>query len=223
MLRLIALILLLVPGVAFSQTLKLPAEIVPERKLVVVTPEYEGKVLDTKFVVFGDKSKPEYYSAGNTLLMVAPEPGDVITIVAVAMFEGPVLAPPVVCRVLPLKQPGTTPGTPPPVNPPTASIPATGIHVIVVVDPASVPADLAQLGQGQNAITRHVAGRQSYWYLRNSTDSLLERVRPSFAGKQLPVLLVINSSKQVVLAESFTPTGDVTQTANLILSKIAPK
>ena len=98
------------------------------------------------------------------------------------------------------------------------------MHAILVVDPANVPADIASLGAGENAITQALAQRDGKWYVRNSTDSLVAPFKPSFDGKRLPVLLVVDGKtnpRKVIGAATLEPTGDVATTARRIITQIA--
>lgn len=230
MLRLITTLLLLSPAAVYGQTVTLPAETVATGKLVLVQPVFSpaDKVLDVRYMVLGLKTAPKYHSLPSikdVLVVERPGEGDEVTVIVAATFEGGKLANLAFTNIKGSGTPGTAPPTTTPIAPtnppPTANIPATGLAVIMVVDAGNVPADINQLAKGTNAITQHLAQRQGAWYVRNSTDSLMVPLKASIEGKQLPVLLVINSAtKQVVLAESFTPTGDATRTANAILQRI---
>lgn len=237
MFRLItSILLLLIPGLAIGQTVKLPAEIIATGKLVIVTPEYDpaAKLLATEFMVFGDRRAPEYATFGQTLIVGEPDQGDEITIVAVAMYDGPKLSKFAVTKVKPRKTSTTPPGTPgsPPGTPPSSppSVPGvdrdippgvSGLHVVLVVDPANVPSDIASLARGENAVTKALAARKSAFYVRNSTDSLVAGLQASIKGKQLPALVVMYSTRQILAAESFAPTGNIDQTAKRIITQVA--
>ena len=225
MLRLLAVLLLLLPGVTFGQTVKMPPEVVATGKLVLVTPEFDPKTpLAVKFVVFGDRKAPEYATIGNAVLVAEPDQGDEVTVVCYALFEGNKLSDAAVAKVKPRQAgpgtpPGPTPGNPPP---PTTDrdIPATatGFHAILVVDPNNTPAGIAALARGENAVTKALAQRKSYFYVRNSTDSLVTSLQTSMQGKALPVLVVINSNRQILGAVSLAPAD---QTEKRIITHIA--
>lgn len=228
-------VFLLLPAQAFGQVIKLPAEIVATGKLVVIKPEYDtpAKVLQTEYVVFGDKSKPEWASFGDTLLIAEPDPDDVFTVVSIALFEGPKLSKPVTTRILPRKA-GTQPGggtRPPTTNPgttpagPDRDIPAaaTGLHVIIVLDPAAISPELAALGK-PNLVSQALTARRGVLYVRNATDSLITPLQPSIQGKALPVLVVIDGTsnpRKVLAAESFSTAGTAEQIQRRLISQIA--
>lgn len=236
MLRLILLSLFLVlPAQAVGQVIKLPAEIVATGKLVVVKPEYDtpAKVLQTEFVVFGEKSKPEWASFGDTLLIAEPDADDVYTVVSIALFEGPKLSKAVTTRILPRKaQPGGTkpPTTNPGTTPTTPAGPdrdiaasATGLNVIIVLDPAAITPELAALGK-PNLISQALTARRGVLYVRNATDSLITPLQPSIQGKALPVLVVIDGNsnpRKVLAAESFSTAGTADQIQRRLITQIA--
>lgn len=246
MFRLItAALLLLVPDLAFGQTLKLPAEIVASGVAVVVTPEYDKtlKLVDVKWVVLGIKTpptfsylEPPFVSRSKAGILVVPPPDDdEVTAICVALYEGGKLAQPAVTVIKSKPGTGTTGTVPttPTTNPTTPTVPqgdrdipasATGYQAILVVDPANVPADIAALATGSNAITQALGQRGGKWYVRNSTDTLVAPYKPSFEGKQLPVLLVIDSKtnpRKVVDAKTLVPAGDAASTARRIITQIA--
>lgn len=236
MLRLILTSLFLVlPSQAFGQVIKLPAEIVATGKLVVIKPEYDtpSKVLQTEYVVFGEKSKPEWASFGDTLLIAEPDPDDFYTVVSIALFEGPKLSKPVTTRILPRKaQPGggtkpptTNPGTTPTPAGPDRDIPAaaTGLNVIIVLDPAAISPELAALGK-PNLVSQALTARRGVLYVRNATDSLITPLQPSIQGKALPVLVVIDGTsnpRKVLAAESFSTAGTAEQIQRRLVTQIA--
>lgn len=228
MFRLLALLLLLIPSCVLGQTVKLPAEIVATSKLVLVKPEFDKTPIAVKFVVFGNVSKPEYATVGSSVLVAEPDAGDELTIVCFALFEGNKLSDAEVCKVKPRATAGgTTPTTPTNPTTPTVDreIPAnvTGISAILVVDPNAVPADIASLATGSNAVTKALGKGQGAFYVRNSTDSLVTALKSSIQGKRLPVLVVIDSktNPKKVYPFEFVPAGNVDQTARRIITQIA--
>jgi hypothetical protein len=172
-------------------------------------------------------------------MLRSPAPGDEITIVVVALWTTGKLSDPVITTVK--RQAGTGATTPPtttPTQPSTPTTPAqptpgvdrdlpantTGISAILIVDPAAVASpDLAALGVGANAITRALGKGGGAWYVRNNTDSLVANLKPSWEGKQFPVLLVIDgkSNPKKVIGYEFTPTGNADQSARRIITMIA--
>ena len=229
MLRLILSILLLCPAAIFGQTITMPAETVATGKYVLVQPVFDppGKVVDAKYVVLGLKEKPRFYSIPTikeAILLERPSEGDEITVVVSALFDGGKMANMAVTTIKGSGQSLPPVTTPAPPATPAANIPATGIHVIMVVDINNTPSAISSLAVGDNAITANMASRQGKGYVRNSTDSLLNPWRNSISGKQLPVLLVIDSAtRKEVLAESFVPSGDVNQVAQAIIQRVTPK
>lgn len=243
MLRFASLLLCwLLPGLCFGQTLKLPPEIITDSAAVVVQPEYDKslKLVETKWVVLGLKKAPTFSyleppfvaKSKSAILIARPTDDDEVTIVAVALYEGGKLAQPAV-TVLKAKPGGgagggTVPTTPTGPNPPAGDrdIPATGtgLAVILVVDPNNVTEDIKALGVGTNAISQALAQKNGKWYVRNNTDSLVADFKPSFDGKTLPVLLVIDTKtnpKRVIGASTLVPAGDVAATSRRIITQIA--
>jgi len=246
MFRLTLALLLLLPSLAFGQTIKLPAEINVSQDVSLVQPEFSdiASLKDIKWAVLGLKAAPSFSyldqpfvtKPKSGIMLRSPAVGDEITIVVVALWTNGKLSDPAITTIKRQVGTGTTPpATTPthpttPTQPPTTGvdrdIPAntTGISAILVADPTAVAPDVAALGVGANAITRALGRGQGAWYVRNSTDSLVANLKPSWEGKQLPVLLVIDGKKkpkEVIGAVSITPTGSVDLTAKQIITQIA--
>lgn len=246
MLRLTLALLLLFPSLAFGQTVKLPAEIVATQDAVLVQPEFSdiSALKEIKWAVLGLKTAPSFSyldqpfvsKPKSGIMLRSPGKDDEITIVIVALWNSGKLSDPVISTV---KRQAGTGGTIPPATTPTQpttpaqqppsvdrDIPAgtTGISAILVVDPAAVNPDIATLGTGANSISRALGKGGGTWYVRNKNDSLIASLRPSWDGKQLPVLLVIDGKsnpKKVIGAVSITPTGSADLTAKQIITQIA--
>lgn len=225
MLRYVALLLLLIPSISFGQTITLPETIEVEKKFVIIEPKFDKPPKAVTFLVFGIKKPPEYASFGNAVLVALPDNDEVATVIVNAVFEGYVLKSKAT-NVVP--KAGTTDSgsgggsgaTPPTVDkniPPTA----TGLSVIMVVELNKEPADIKALSIGSNTVTKALASVQSKWYVRNSTDSLLDPWRNEINGKALPVLLVIGPGRKVLDAKTFQPTGNVEATARRIITTVA--
>lgn len=249
MLRLTLALLFILPSLAFSQTIKLPAEINVTQDAVLVQPEFSdiASLKDIKWAVLGLKAAPSFSyleppfvtKSKSGIMLRSPVVGDEITIVVVALWNNGKLSDPAITT---LKRQAGTGGTIPPATTPTQptsptapaqpppgvdrDIPAnvSGISAILVVDPSAVAPDVATLGTGPNAITKALGRGQGAWYVRNKTDSLVANLKPSWEGKQLPVLLVIDAKavpKKVIGAVSITPTGSADLTAKQIITQIA--
>lgn len=246
MLRLTLAFLLMLPSLAFGQTIKLPAEINVSQDVSLVQPEFSdiNALKDIKWAVLGLKTAPSFSyleppfvsKSRSGIMLRSPAVGDEITIVVVALWANGKLSDPVITNVKRqagtggTTPPATTPTTPvqPPASTPTGDrdipVNATGISAILVVDPAAVAPDIATLGAGANAITRGLGKGGGAWYVRNKTDSLVANLKPSWEGKPLPVLLVIDGKanpKKVIGAVSITPTGSADLTAKQIITQIA--
>lgn len=240
---LITALLFLLPGWTFGQTLKLPTEIVATSDVVVIQPEYDPalKVVNVKWAVLGLKKAPTFaylekpfvsFSKA-AILLGKPAADDEVTCVVVALYEGGKLSDPAVTTIK--GKPGSTTPTPTnPTNPTTPTNPpagdrdipasATNLHVFLVVDPANVPAEVSTLGTGANAVTQALGQRKGYWYVRNTTDSAVAPFKPSWQGKQLPVLLVVDGKtnpRKVIDAQTLELTGDAATTARRIITQIA--
>lgn len=211
------------------------------------------KLVDVKWAVLGLKKAPSFTyleapfvsKPKSGILVVSPAPGDEITCVVVGLFQNGKMSEPAVTTIKRGTGPTTTvPGTgstPPATNPTTPTTPtipnnnpavdrdipanASGISAILVVDPTVTQSpDVTALSVGPNAISKALAKGQGAWFVRNSTDSLVTALQPSMAGKQLPVLLVVDAKtnpKTVIGSVSITPTGSVDQTAKKIITQIA--
>ena len=250
MTRLALALLLLVPSLAFGQTIKLPAEIVATQDAVLIQPEYSDatQVKDIKWAVLGLKAAPSFsyltppfVAKANTGIMLrSPAPGDEVTIVVLAQWTSGKLSDPVITTVK--RGAGTGSATPPPANPPTTPIspaqpppgvdrdlPANtqGISAILVVDPANVAPEFNTLAVGPNAVTKALGRGNGAFYVRNSTDTLVTRypdLMESLQGKQLPAVVIIDAKpnpRKVVNAVSITATGSADLTAKQIITQIA--
>ena len=227
MFRVAALLLLCLPCLVHAQVITLPEVINSDgKKFVIIEPKFDKEPKGVAFEILGLKRAPEAVTFGKTALVATPDPDDEITIVVAAVFEGYILKTKstTVRKSTPAGGGGgtTTPNTNPP---PTGDrdIPAgvTGIQAIMVVDINAVPADLAPLSLQGNSIAAKLASIQGKWYFRNSTDSLLDFVRPKIQGKSLPVLVVLGPGNKILAAESFVPTGDAAATAKRVITTIA--
>jgi hypothetical protein len=248
MFRLALALLLLLPSLAFGQTIKLPAEINVSQDAVLVQPEFSdiASLKDIKWAVLGLKAAPSFSyldqpfvrKPKSGIMLRSPAVGDEITIVIVALWNNGNLSDPVITNVKRAtggQQPPVTPTAPSqPSSPPTqpATPPGvdrdlppntTGVSAILVVDPSNVSPDVSALGVGSNAISRALS-KGGAWYVRNNTDSLVAGLRPSWEGKQLPVLVVIDAKtnpRKVYPGVSITPSGNADLTAKQIITQIA--
>lgn len=211
-----------------GQDVLLPSTITAKGKLVLVSPEFKTTPKAVEFTVLGLKTVPEYASLGNSVLVAEPDQGDEYTVIVFAVFEGYKTAK-AVTVVKPRSGSGTNPdaGTTPPVPAGDRDIPAgvSKLHAVLVIDVSKpVPADLSALSNGQNTITRALAQRNSFWYVRASTDSLATRFSKELQGKTLPALVVLDTSSGTarhVSTVSIQPTGDTEKTARSIITAIA--
>lgn len=227
MFRVAALLLLCLPALVHGQAITIPDVINSDgKKFVIVEPKFDKEPKGVAFEILGLKRAPEAVTFGKTALVATPDPDDEITIVVVAVFENYAIKTKstTVRKSTPAGGGTTTPTTNPPVVPTgDRDIPAgvTGIQAIMVVDINAVPADLSPLSLQGNTVAAKLASIQGKWYFRNSTDSLLDFVRPKIQGKSLPVLVILGPGNKVLAAETFVPTGDATATARRVITTIA--
>lgn len=241
MIRLVLSLLLFLPSLSHGQTVKLPVEIDTTQDAIIIQPDISdiATLKDMKWAVLGLKTAPSFSyltspfvsKANSAILLRSPAPGDEITIVVVALFANGKMTDPAITTVK-RKAGSASPATPPanqpnipPTSPPSGDrdLPAnvTGISAILVVDPAVASAEVNALAKGQNAITTALSKGGGAWYVRNSTDSLVASLKPSFQDKQLPVLLIIdhrNNPKKVIGA---VPISTADLSAKRIITEIA--
>lgn len=214
-----------------GQEISLPSTITAKGKLVLVSPEFKGQLKAVDFTVLGEKTAPEYASLGNSVLVAEPDQGDEYTVIVFAVFDGYKTAK-AVAVIKPRTGTGTVPDTgtkPPPVPAGDKDIPAgvTKLHALLILDVAQpIPPDLSALdpARGQNTLTRQLAQRESFWYMRAHTDSLALRFSNEIKGKAYPVLVVLDArsgSAKVASVTSIQPTGDADKTARQIITAIA--